>query len=176
MATQKKIQIVEEYSKKFKEAKSIFFADFKGINVSEINDLRRLCRNAGVEYRVIKNTLAKRSLEIIGNDDLNDILKGVTSFAYSSDDAVAPVKVIKEYNKELSKIKKSLKLKGCIFEGKIFGPDKVEAFADLPTREELIAQLVGMLQSPLSNLSGTLKATGQKLVSLLVSINKNKKA
>ena len=174
MATQKKIQLVEEYSKKFKEAKSIFLADFTGINVSNINDFRTLCRNAGVEYRVIKNTLAKHSLDNVGIDGLHDMLKGVTAFAYSVTDAVAPVKIIKQYNKELSKTNKSLKLKGCLFEGKVFGPDKVEQLADLPGREELLGQLLGMLQSPLGNLSGTLKATGQKLLTLLISIKQSK--
>ena len=174
MATQKKIQLVEEYSKKFKEAKSIFLTDFTGIDVSNINNLRRICRNAGVEYRVIKNTLAKRSLEKVGIDGLNEILKGVTGFAYSDKDAIAPIKVIKEYNKELNKINKSLKLKGCIFEGEIIGSDRIESLANLPGRDELLSKFAAMLQNPLSNLANTLKVPGQNLISLLVALKQKK--
>jgi large subunit ribosomal protein L10 len=174
MATQKKIQLVEEYSKKFKEAKSIFFTDFSGINVSNIDNLRRVCRDAGVEYRVIKNTLAKRSLKNAGIDGLDDILKGVTAFAYSDKDAVDPIKIIKEYNKELTKINKSLVFKGAIFEGKVIGPENVELLANLPSREELLAKFLAMMQSPLANLARTLKATGQNLVSILMAVQQKK--
>jgi large subunit ribosomal protein L10 len=174
MATQKKVQLVEEYTKRFKEAKSIFFTDFSGINVSSIDNLRRVCRDAGVEYRVIKNTLAKRSLKNAGIDGLDDILKGVTAFAYSDKDAVAPIKIIKEYNKELTKINKSLILKGAIFEGKIIGPENIEFLANLPSREELLAKFLAMMQSPLANLARTLKATGQNLVSILIAVQQKK--
>jgi large subunit ribosomal protein L10 len=176
MASQRKVQLVEEYSKKFKEAKSIFLADFSGLNVSSVNNLRRLCQDAGVEYRVIKNTLAKRSLTNVGIDGVDDLLKGVTAFAYSSTDAVSPIRIIKEYNKELSKINRSLILKGAIFEGKLIGPDKIDLLASLPSREELLAKLLALLQSPLIKLARIFNASGQNLVTALNAVKQKKTA
>ena len=99
MPTEKKIKVVEEYTQKFKDSKSIFLADFSGINVANTIELRRSFRKSNVEYYVIKNTLAKLSLQEAGIDGLNDMLVGMTAFAFSTTDAVAPIKVIKDFNK-----------------------------------------------------------------------------
>ena len=176
MASQRKVQLVEEYSKKFKEAKSIFLTDFSGLTVSSINNLRRLCQDADVEYRVIKNTLAKRSLTNVGIEGVDDLLKGVTAFAYSDIDAVSPIRIIKEYNKELNKINKSLVLKGAIFEGEIIGPDKIDLLASLPSREELLAKLLSLFQSPLIILARTINASGQNLLTALNAVKQKKSA
>jgi len=170
MPTQKKTELVDQYSQKFKQSKSIFLADFTGMNVAQTTELRRQFRKAKVEYCVLKNTLAKRSLKNAGIEGLDKILKGMTSFAFSEYDAAAPIKVIKDFNKSLSRENKSLVIKGCIFEGRVFGADKVDALANLPSREVLLSQLMGMLQSPLSRLMTVMQATGQKLVGTLVSV------
>lgn len=170
MPTQKKIELVEEYSQKFKASKSIFLTDFSGINVANTINLRRSFREAQVEYYVMKNTLAKRSLQKAGIEGLNDMLVGMTAFAFSTTDAVAPVKVIKEFNKSQPKESNPLVIKGCLFEGKILGPDQVEELSSLPSREILLAQFVGMLQSPISKLMGTLQASGQKLLAVLEQV------
>jgi large subunit ribosomal protein L10 len=174
MPTQKKIELVDQYALKFKQCKSIFLADFTGMNVAQVTELRRQFRKAKVEYCVLKNTLAKRSLKNAGIEGLDQLLKGMTSFAYSEQDATAPIKVIKDFNKTLSKEQKSLVVKGCVFEGRIFGADKVEALTNLPSREVLLAQLVGMLQSPLSRLLLVLQASGQKLVGVLTGVKETK--
>jgi large subunit ribosomal protein L10 len=174
MPTQKKIELVEEYTQKFKSSKSIFLTDFSGINVTNTITLRRSFRNAQVEYYVIKNTLAKRSLKKAGIEGLDDLLVGMTAFAFSTTDAVAPVKVIKEFNKSQPKENNSLVIKGCLFEGKVFGPDQVEALSSLPSREALLAQLVGLLQAPISKLMGTLQGGGQKLVAVLERVKMQK--
>jgi large subunit ribosomal protein L10 len=170
MPTQKKIELVDQYSKKFKQSKSIFLADFTGMNVAQTTELRRQFRKAKVDYCVLKNTLARRSLKNAGIEGLDQILKGMTSFAFSEHDAAAPIRVIKDFNKTLTKENKSLVIKGCIFEGRLFGADKIEVLANLPSREVLLAQLMGMLQSPLSRLIAVLQASGQKLVGTLVSV------
>jgi large subunit ribosomal protein L10 len=175
MPTQKKIETVEEYTQKFKSAKSIFMADFGGINVEEANKLRRSFRDAKVEYKIIKNTLAKRSFDGAGIDGVDTLLTGMTGFALSVDDPVAPIRIIKDFNKSLPKDKTGLVIKGCLFEGRIFGPDKAEALANLPTREVLIAQLLGMLQAPMGKLLGALQGTGRKLAGTLEAV-KNQKA
>ena len=174
MPTQKKIELVEEYSQKFKESKSIFLTDFSGINVANTINLRRSFRDAKVEYYVIKNTLAKRSLQKAGIEGLDDLLVGMTAFALSDTDAVAPVKVIKEFNKSQPKEGQPLVIKGCLFEGKILNPDQVEALASLPSREVLLAQFVSMLQSPISKLMGTLQASGHKLLAVLEQVKMKK--
>ena len=174
MPTQKKIDTVSEFSQKFKDAKSIFLADFTGINVEQTTELRRTFRKAGVEFRVIKNSLAKLSFDDAGIEGMSDMLSGVTSFAFSSDNSVAPIKVITEFNKILKKANKELVVKGCYFEGKIFGPEHVEALASLPSREELLAKLLGTLQAPMGKLLATIQATGQKFVGVLEAVKEQK--
>jgi large subunit ribosomal protein L10 len=174
MPTQKKIDVVEEYTQKFKNAKSIFMADFGGINVAEANMLRRSFRSANIEYKVLKNTLAKRSFDDAGIEGIDQLLIGMTGFAFSEDDPVAPIKIIKDFNKSLPKEKRGLVVKGCLFEGKVFGPEKADELANLPSREVLLAQLLGMLQSPMSKLLGALQGTGQKLVGTLDSLKNQK--
>jgi large subunit ribosomal protein L10 len=174
MPTQKKVEQVDQYTQKFRKSKSIFLADFSGMNVAQTTELRRQFRKAKVEYCVLKNTLARRSLKNAGIEGLDEILKGMTSFAFSEYDAAAPIKVIKDFNKTLSKENKSLVIKGCVFEGRVFGAEKVEALANLPSREVLLGQLVGMLQSPMSRLLAVLQASGQKLVGVLESVKDTK--
>jgi large subunit ribosomal protein L10 len=170
MPTQKKIELIDQYAQKFKRSRSIFLADFSGMNVAQTTELRRQFRKANVEYCVLKNTLAKRSLKNAGIEGLDTILKGMTSFAFSEYDAAAPIKVIKDFNRTLSRENKSLVIKGCVFEGRIFDAEKVDALANLPSREVLLAQLMATLQSPLSKLVTVLQASGQKLVGVLASV------
>ena len=174
MPTQRKVEIVEEYSKKFKASKSIFLADFARINVADSTKLRRSFRAANVEYCVLKNTLAKRSLEKAGVEGLDQMLKGMTAFAFSDEDAVAPIKVINEYNKQLKKDAPQLVVKGCVFEGRVFDADKADALAKLPSREQLLAQLMAVLKAPMTNLVNVLSGTGRKLVGTLEAVKSNK--
>ena len=170
MPTQKKIELVEEFSKKFKSSKSIFLADFGRINVADSTKLRRSFRAANVQYYVLKNTLAKRSLDKAGIDGLGEMLKGMTAFAFSEDDAVAPMRVINDYNKQLKKAAPQLVVKGCVFEGRIFNADQADALAKLPNREQLLAQLLGVLKAPMTNLVNVLSGTGRKLVGTLEAV------
>lgn len=174
MPTQNKIDVVEEYTEKFKSSKSIFLADFSGINVAEITKLRRSFKKANVTYCILKNTLAKRSFESAGIEGMDELLKGMTAFAFSDDDAVAPIKVINEFNKQVKKGKKALVVKGCMFEGKIFGPEQADALSKLPSRSELISQFIGVLKAPMSNLVNVLAGTGRNLVGILESLKSKK--
>ena len=174
MPTQRKIEVVAEFKEKFKSSKSIFLADFSGINVAETTKLRRSFREANVEYRILKNNLAKRSFHDAGIDGLEDMLTGMTAFAFSDEDAIAPVRVIKQFNKQISKDTKPLVIKGCVFEGKVFGADQAEAIANLPSREQLLAKFVGLLQAPMSGLVNVLSDTGRKLVASLEAVKSQK--
>ncbi len=174
MPTQKKIEVVEEYREKFKSSKSIFLADFSGINVTETIKLRRSFRAANVTYCILKNTLAKRSLQDAGIEGMDEMLTGMTAFAFSDEDAVAPIRVIKEFNKKVSKDASPLVVKGCLFEGHVFGAEKAEALSNLPNRTDLLSQFVGVLKAPMSNLVGVLSGTGRKLVGTLESVKSQK--
>ncbi len=172
MATQQKIEIVDRYTQKFKDAKSIFLADFKGMSVEETTDLRRAFREAGVEYRIIKNTLARLSFKNAGIEEMDDFLTGCTSFAFGDADPVAPIKVIQEYTRKNKNAK--IVVKGFLFEGKVFGANQSDALASLPTREVLLGQFMNVLHAPLTNLLGVLQATGKKLAGVLESVKKQK--
>jgi large subunit ribosomal protein L10 len=174
MPTQRKIELVEEFCQKFKSSKSIFLADFSGINVAETTKLRRSFREANVEYRVLKNNLAKLSFKDAGIEGLDEMLTGMTAFAFSSHDAIAPVRVIKQFNKQIPKDTQPLVIKGCVFEGKVFGADQAEEISNLPSREELLTKFVGLLQAPMSNLLNVLSGTGRKLVGSLEAVKSQK--
>jgi len=174
MPTQKKIETVESFSERFKNSKSIFLADFAGINVADTNMLRRSFQRANVHYYILKNTLAKRSLSNAGIEGLEEVLQGMTAFAFSDHDPIAPIRVIKDFNKGRGRDQSELKVKGCIFEGTVLGPETIDELSNLPSREVLLAQLIGLLQSPMAKLLGTLKVTGQKLAGVLDSLKNQK--
>lgn len=170
MATQEKIDIVQTYADKFKTAKSVYLADFSGIDVPTITEMRKKFRDENIEYKVLKNRLVKRSLNNADINDLDEHLVGVNAFVISYDDPVAPAKIIQEYNKK----KEILKIKVVYLEGQVFTADKAAALADLPSREELLAKFVGLLQTPLSKLLGTLRAPMQKLAGTLDAVKNGK--
>lgn len=172
MATANKIEIVEKYTQKFKSAKAVYLTDFKGIDVATDTILRKKFRDANIEYKVIKNRLAKRALNDAGITELDSYLKGVTAFAFGYDDPVVPAKIIKEFNEP----KEILGLKVVYFEGKVFESEAAATLADLPPREVLISQFASAIQSPMVKLAGTLQATMQKMVGVLNSIKDNKTA
>jgi len=174
MPTKKKIEIIEEYSEKFKTSKSVFFANYSGINVAETTKLRRTFRDANVHYCILKNTLAKRSLDKAGIEGLDEMLKGMTSFAFSDEDATAPIRVINEFNRQKKKEESLLVVKGCIFEGRVFGAEQADALSKLPSRDALLSQLVGVLKAPMTNLVGVLSGAGRKLVGTLESLKSQK--
>jgi large subunit ribosomal protein L10 len=170
MATAEKIAVVEEFTEKFKKAKSVYLTDYTGMDVATVNELRTKFREADVEYKVLKNRLAKRSLNEAGIDVLDDYLKGVTSFVIGYDDPVAPAKIIKNFNVKTER----LKLKVVYLEGKLFEAEMASKLADLPTRDELLSQFVGVLQAPMTKFAGTLQASMQKLVGTLNSLKDSK--
>jgi large subunit ribosomal protein L10 len=170
MATQEKIDIVQTYCDKFKSAKSLYLTDFSGIDVPTITEMRKKFRDENIEYKVLKNRLAKRSLKAAEINELDEHLQGVNAFVISYDDPVAPAKIIKEYNKK----KEILKLKVVYLEGQVFAAEKAAALADLPSREELLAKFVGLLQAPIAKLLGTLQAPMQKLAGTLDAVKNSK--
>ena len=171
MATPQKEKVIEEMSDKFGRASGIYLVDFTGMDVNTTNALRRNFRESDVEYRVLKNTLAKLSFEKAGIDGMNEFLIGVNGYAISYDDPTLPVKVL-EKNKEF---KEKLKLKAALFEGQIIDSSKVDALAKIPSRVELLGQLAGMLNSPMSKLLFALNGVMYNLVNAVKALEEKKR-
>lgn len=151
---------VAEVQEKINRAKSVILFDYRGLTVEEATNLRVEMRKAGIEYVVIKNGLVSRAAEASGIDgSIQELLKGPNAFAFSYEDAVAPAKVLKDYIKKVKKCE----IKGGIIEGKVEDAVAVNAIADLPSREVLIARMLGSMLSPISGLAIALDQIAKKL-------------
>ena len=166
----KNIEKVKELSGSFKKAKAIYFTEYHGLNVEQITKLRSMFFKENIEYKVAKNTLIKIALKDSEISDLNNILSGSTAVAVAYDEPVSPAKIIKEFNKDFD----LPHVKGILFEGQYFEGEHYEKFADLPSKEELVAKFAIMLNSPMSKLLSTINAPMQNLVGLLDSLKQTK--
>lgn len=171
MPNPKKVALVDTLTEDLASAASVVLSDFSGVNVEEISELRRRCRVADVKFRVVKNTLVGRAVAGTAKEALNAHFGGPTAIAYSKD-LVAPAKVLKEFSKEFGK----LEMKAGYVDGQVVDASGVHALADLPGREQLLSQVVGTVQAPLSSLVRTLNATIAGLVNALDQIAKQKGA
>ena len=151
---EEKKQIVASMTEQFKNAVSGVFVDYCGLTVEEDTQLRNKLREAGVEYKVIKNTLTRFAAKEVGFDELDPILNGPTSLAISMTDEVSPAKVIAEF----AKTHEQLEIKAGFLDGKVLALDEVKQLAATPNRETLLAKLLGSLNAPISNLARTLQA------------------
>lgn len=170
MPKPEKVAVVEDVAKKLRQAKSVFLTDFSGLNVEEINKLRKSFREASVEYRVVKNTIARLSAKSAGFEELLKYLEGPTALAFGIDDPTAPAKVITEFAKTTEKPK----IKACLFEGVLIGTDRVNEIISLPSREELLAKLMATFNAPLSGIVWSLSEILRKLVYVLDGVKNQK--
>lgn len=169
MPNPKKVAVVEQLTEDLANAGSLVLSDFTGINVEEISELRKRCREAGVTFRVVKNTLVERAVEGTDKVELNEHFEGPTAIAYSGD-MVAPAKVLKEFSKEFGK----LEVKAGYVDGQVVDKGGIAALADLPGREQLLSMVVGTMQAPITALVRTLNAVPTGLVNALDQIAKKK--
>jgi large subunit ribosomal protein L10 len=167
---EEKIRIVSELQEKFEKAKGIVFTDYRGLNVEEITDLRNSLRSSAVEYKVVKNTLAKIAAEGTPADGAKDSFTGPVGIAVGYDDPVLVVKKVLEF----SKANEKLEVKGGVVEGGVCTPGQLKAISELPPREVQLSMLVGAMQSPLSNMAGLLNATLTQFMYAMEAL-KNKK-
>jgi len=170
MPNAQKEAVVKELAEKFSKAKGIYLTDFSGLTVQEAVDFRRKLSENGVEYRVAKNTLIKIAAEEVKIDGFSEYLVGPTGVALSYDDPAVPAKLINEFSKE----KEKMEVKVCWFEGEIFGAEKFEEIARLPSRIELLSRLIGDFRSPMRTIAATLQASMTKLVGTLNSLKDRK--
>ena len=170
MPNKKNIEEVKSLSNSFSKAKAVYFTEFHGLNVSEITRLRSEFFKANVEFKVAKNTLVKLAAEDNNIDVADDLLKGSTALAISFDEPVTPAKVIKNFKKDSD----LPEVKGIFFDGEFVPGSEYVRLADLPSKEELLAKLVSMLNSPLQKFVSTLNAPIQDTLGALKNLKENK--
>ncbi len=167
-----KKQVVEEVKARLQKAKGAVLTDFRGLNVAEVTKLRSQLREAGIEFKVIKNTLTRIAANEVGLKGLDPYLEGPTAIAFGNEDPMAPAKILTEF----IKTHKALEIKAGILEEKVIDADGVKALADLPPREVLLAKLLGAMQFPLSGFAGSLKGLLGNLVYVLEAVREKKTA
>lgn len=172
MPNAEKIKEVEELSEIFLKAKSAVLANYQGIEAPELTRLRSHMRSRAVEFRVIKNTLARQAVKNTPFELLDEEFSGPVSLVISFDDAVAPAKALAEFSR--SGAKKSPEVICGVVEGKKISPEQVKVLADLPSKEVLISQLLATMNGPTTNFVRTLSGVLRKLVGTLDAIKEKK--
>ena len=151
--------IVDALAEKLQNATSAVFVDYKGITVAQDTELRNKFREAGVEYTVVKNTLTRFAANKIGYNQFDEVLHGTTSLATTTGDPIAPARIICEFAK---KNKNVLKIKGGLVEGSVMTVDQLKGFGELPSKDALIAQVLGTFLAPISSLAFVLDQIRQQ--------------
>ena len=141
--------VVEALTGKIKESTSVVFVDYKGITVAQDTNLRKQFREAGVEYTVVKNTLTTFATKELGYD-FSEVLNGTTSMACTTGDPIAPARIVCEFAK---KNKNILSIKGGVVEGSVLTADQLNGFGELPSKDALVAQVLGTFLAPISSLA-----------------------
>jgi large subunit ribosomal protein L10 len=149
---------VQEIAEKFSAAASIVVVDYRGLTVAQVTELRKQLREAGVEFKVYKNTLTRRAAEAAGLEGINEFLTGPNAIAFSNEDVVAPAKIINEFAKK----NEALEIKAGIIEGTVASVEDVKALAELPSREGLLSMLLSVLQAPVRNFALATKAVAEQ--------------
>jgi len=169
---EEKKQIVEEIKEKLENAQSVVLVDYRGLKVDEVTELRRKYTEAGVDYKVYKNTMMRFAFKEAGFDEFNEYLVGPNAIAFGFDDPVQAAKVTDEFAKK----HKNLEIKAGIVDGKIIGVDEIKNLASLPSKEVLIAQALGGLNAPITGFANVLQGTIRNLVYALNAIVEKQEA
>ncbi len=169
MNKNEKTEIIAEAKELIEKSTAVYVADYSGVNVADISELRNQFRKEGVTYKVFKNTLFKRALAETGKySKLTDNLEGMSGFAFAFDNPVAPAKIIKKYfdaNKKFS-------LKACYIETEFYSGNQLDQLATLPTKADLIAGILSSINAPASGIVGSINAVFRDLVSVIDQISK----
>lgn len=157
-AVEQKKQIVTEIADKFRASKSTIVVDYRGLSVGEVTELRKQLRDAGIDFKVYKNTLTRRAAEAAELTGLNDALTGPNAIAFSNEDVVAPAKILNDFAKK----HEALEIKAGVIEGNLATLEEVKALAELPSREGLLSMLLSVLQAPIRNFALVTKAVAEQ--------------
>ncbi|HEX6593748.1 MAG TPA: 50S ribosomal protein L10 [Bacillota bacterium] len=150
----KKKQLVQEITEKFRESQSTVLVDYRGLDVASVTELRKQLREVGVDFKVYKNTMSRRAAESADIGGIVESLVGPTAIAFSKEDVVAPAKIIKNFAKE----HEALEIKGGVIEGEIATLEQIQELADLPNYEGMLSMLLSVLQAPIRNFAYATKA------------------
>ena len=173
MNKNEKAEAVSAVKEMIENSSAVYLTDFSGITVAYITNIRNDFRKEGVNYKVIKNTLFNRAVSETGKyTKLSGHLTGMTGYAFTSDNLVAPAKIIKKYFDD----KQKLALKACYIEDQYYDGSKLTELATLPSKKEIIAGILGALNSPASGIVGVLNAVMRDLVSVIDEISKKQAA
>ena len=155
---EKKKQIVTEIADKLKASKTVVVVDYRGLTVAEVTELRKQLREAGVEFKVYKNSMTRRAAETAELDTLNGSLTGPNAIAFSTEDVIAPAKILNDFAKK----HEALEIKAGVIEGNVASAEEIKALAELPSREGLLSMLLSVLQAPIRNLALATKAVADQ--------------
>lgn len=167
-----KVAVVARVQERLEQGKTVVLTDFRGLDVQTMNELRRRLRAAGVDFEVVKNTLASRAARQAGLPDLEQYLTGPTAMAFGGDDLVAPAKVLNDFIREFRR----LEIKGGALEGRVLTPDEVKKLAEMPSREQLLAQVLAGMQGPIRGVVFALSGVLRSLVYVLEAVRQQREA
>jgi large subunit ribosomal protein L10 len=169
MARPDKVEAVDEIKSRIEGSSVAIVTQYQGITVEQVTDLRSKLRSEGVTFKVYKNTLAKRALDDMGLSDAVAYMEGPIAWAFC-EDPVAPAKILKKFSESVP----AIVMRGGILDGKPVSSDQLSSLADLPSQDQLRAQLVGTLAMPLRNFVGALSAVPRNLAGVLEQVRKQK--
>lgn len=169
---QAKKELVEEIKEKVDKSQSVVLVDYRGLNVDELTKLRQECREAGVEYKVYKNTMMRFAFKDAGLEDFNQFLTGPNAIAFGYEDPVQAAKITYNFSKD----HENLEIKAGIVDGKIIDLEEVKSLASLPSKEVLIAQALMGLNAPITGFVNVLQGNIRNLVYALNAIQEKKQA
>lgn len=171
MTREEKGAIIDELGQKFQTIPYFYITDATGMTVEEVNVLRRMCFDRGIEYRVVKNTLIMKALETLDTDyaPFEAVLKGFSGVMFHPENGKAAAQLIKEYRKTVNK---KLDLKGASIDYSLFvGADQLDTLITLKSKQELVGEIIGLLQSPAKNVISALQGGGNKLAGILKTLS-----
>lgn len=154
---QKKL-VVEEIADKLRNSLTAVVVDYRGLDVAEVTALRKELRDAGIEFKVYKNTMTRRAADAAELSELNETLVGPTAIAFSKDDVVAPARILNDFMKD----HEALEIKGGVIEGKVATLDQIKELASLPNYEGMVSMLLSVLQAPIRNFAYVTKAIAEQ--------------
>ncbi|MFA3782822.1 50S ribosomal protein L10 [Melioribacteraceae bacterium 4301-Me] len=173
MKKTEKAEVISQIKELINNSTGVFLVDYSGINVADINSLRRSFKQEGVTYKVLKNTLFRKALEETGGyDKLLENLVGMTGVAFAGENFVAPAKIIKKYYDE----NKKFSFKGCYIESTYYDANQLDTLASMPTKDEIMASIIGSVGSPASGIVGAINSVIRDLVSVVDQISKKQAA
>ena len=161
-----KTKVIDEIKEKIQSSQAVVLVDYRGLDVAQLTELRTKYREVGVEYKVYKNTMMKFAFKDLGYEEFNEFLKGPSAVAFGIEDPVAAAKVTAEFAKKNEK----LEIKAGIVDGKIINIEEVKSLAELPSKEVLLAQVLGGLNAPIQGFTNVLQGTIRSLAIVLNAI------